>query len=121
MRLMEQMQGRFSILGQFLGLELSRNPGIALGIRLPDPWQQRVIFAAIILVAIAAFYYQESKEKAFAFGLILGGAVSNIIDRMLDGSVTDYVVIGSYPSFNMADAAICIGVGLLIWENIFDR
>ncbi len=58
-----------------------------------------------------------------ATGLILGGAVGNIIDRLLYGAVVDFVRWHAYgyswPVFNLADAAITLGVGLLIAESLF--
>ncbi len=121
MRLAENIQGRINFVPGFFGLQLSHNPGVAFGLRIPDPWQTRIIVVALILVAIAAYFHQESKNRAVAFGLILGGAVANLVDRYLDGTVTDFISVGTFPTFNIADSAICIGVAFLIIESFFDR
>ena len=61
--------------------------------------------------------------QLLATGLILGGAIGNIIDRLLYGAVVDFVRWHAYgyswPVFNVADAAITLGVGLLIAESLF--
>ncbi len=121
MKLMEQLTGRISLIGTFMGLQVTKNSGIALGFHLPAPWQNRFILIALMCVAVAGYFYQDSKTKAFSFGLILGGATANIIDRFLDGAVTDYVQVGFFPWFNLPDTAICLGVGLIVIESIFDR
>jgi signal peptidase II len=47
---------------------------------------------------------------------MIGGAIGNLADRLLHGAVTDFISVGTFPVFNIADAAICIGAGLLILE-----
>jgi signal peptidase II len=72
-----------------------------------------------ILVAIAIIYYfpqVPSKDWVLrlAMGLQLGGALGNLIDRLTVGSVTDFISIGTFPVFNVADASISTGVAILI-------
>ena len=72
-----------------------------------------------ILVAVAIIYYfpQVSREDwalRLAMGLQLGGAIGNLIDRISSGYVTDFISIGTFPVFNVADASISIGVAILI-------
>lgn len=73
-----------------------------------------------IIVAVVIIYYfpQVSKEDwtlRLAMGMQLGGAVGNLIDRIrFDGNVTDFISIGNFPVFNVADASISVGVAVLI-------
>lgn len=72
-----------------------------------------------ILVSIAILYYYPrvpSSQVALrlALSLQLGGAVGNLIDRLIHGIVTDFISVGSFPVFNVADSCISIGVAILI-------
>ncbi len=72
-----------------------------------------------IFVAIFIIYYfpqvpEHEKMMRLALALQLGGAIGNLIDRILFGPVTDFISVGSFPVFNIADSSITIGVGVLI-------
>jgi signal peptidase II len=73
---------------------------------------------AIIVSAVILFYYpQISKEDwplRLALGMQLGGAVGNLIDRVTIGSVTDFISVGRFAVFNVADASISLGVAVLL-------
>jgi signal peptidase II len=118
--------GRIALLGSFAGLELSHNPGIAFGLRLPPIIQELLIGIALVIVAVIAFRSTQkdrsggsrtSATTLVAFGLILGGGLANIIDRIPDGLVTDFIQIGIFPTFNIADSCITVGATLLLWES----
>lgn len=70
------------------------------------------------LVALGAFLAHAPRSRSvwIASGLILGGAVGNLIDRINQGHVTDFVLLPHWPAFNVADAAITIGVIVLAWS-----
>ena len=70
-------------------------------------------------MAVTLLAYRERKHALaqIAFGLIIGGAVGNIIDRIPDGLVTDYFQVGTFPIFNVADSAITIGAALLLLDG----
>lgn len=76
----------------------------------------------LVLVYSMMFSFDENKLTNFSFGLLFGGIIGNLIDRILFGYVRDFisvVIFGYYfPIFNIADAAIVIGVILLIIETI---
>jgi len=80
------------------------------------------VFKALpIIVAAAILYYYPRVPRAdwylrFARALQFGDALGNFIDRIMRGSVTDFVSVGSFPVFNVADACISIGVVILIAE-----
>lgn len=107
---------RVALIGGFAGLLPSRNPGIAFGLRLPDIVQTPVILLAIALLAWAARKAETTLVKT-GFGLLLGGAVGNAVDRLRDGYVTDFFQVGSFPIFNVADSCISVGVALLVIDG----
>lgn len=114
--LAESMSRPIPIFGTFAVLTLSHNDGIAFGVNLPSPLQELLIGVALLLVLFFARHAKDPLSQ-IAFGLIIGGAAANLIDRAIDGRVTDYVAIGTFPIFNAADACITIGAGLLILEG----
>jgi signal peptidase II len=118
---------RVAVFGSFAGFQLSHNPGIAFGLRLPPVFQEILIGIALIIVGVIAVRATQkdrsgrkrsSATTRAAFGLILGGGIANIIDRIPDGLVTDFIQIGTFPTFNVADSCITIGAALLLWTSI---
>lgn len=73
---------------------------------------------AILVSAFIIYYYpqipQEEKLMRVALAMQMSGALGNLIDRIRFGQVTDFVSVGNFPVFNVADSSITIGVGLLI-------
>ncbi|NPV77836.1 MAG: signal peptidase II [Anaerolineae bacterium] len=72
-----------------------------------------------ILVAIAIIYYyprvpEQDWTLRLAMGLQLGGALGNLVDRVTIGHVTDFIAVGNFPVFNIADSSITVGVGVLV-------
>jgi signal peptidase II len=112
---------RIAILGSFAGLQRSHNPGIAFGVDLPPVLQEVLIGIALILVIAAALRTAHTSLSQAGFGLIVGGAVANIVDRLGDGLVTDVFQVGSFPIFNVADSCITIGVTLLLLETMRNK
>lgn len=106
-----------SIIGDWFTLRHAENPGIAFGMRLPSPWQEILILTALAVVAWVAMR-NKTVLGSVAYGLILGGGLANVADRIGDGMVTDYFAAGSFPVFNIPDSCISIGVALLLAESI---
>ncbi len=76
-----------------------------------------LIWFAIIVIGIILFYYdkiQEKKSLQIFSGLILGGTISNLIDRLFFGFVTDFLDFRIWPIFNIGDSCVCIGALFLI-------
>jgi signal peptidase II len=98
-----------------LALTLSYNRGVAFGLA-GGGGAGLVLLAAASLAAIGALFAREPTRPGMwvAIGLLAGGALGNLADRVREGEVTDYVDVLSWPPFNLADAAITLGVGLLI-------
>lgn len=117
-------------LNSFLNLTHQQNPGAAFSF-LADAggWQRWffVVLATVVSVVIAVWIWRirfESQTVLSAgLALVLGGAVGNLIDRILLGHVTDFIQVwfGSwaFPSFNVADAGISVGAALLIIDALF--
>jgi signal peptidase II len=77
----------------------------------------------ILLILIFWLYRNNSLYLSWAIGLIVGGAIGNMIDRVINSAVADFLdfYIGNYhwPAFNVADSCVFIGVFLLLFENYF--
>ena len=113
------------IISGLWNLTLTYNRGAAFGLwsGLPSGLREVVLGLTILLaVAVVTYllsrsYYQTALAQC-SLAAILGGAIGNVIDRVRLGAVVDFLdfYIGSYhwPAFNIADSAICIGVGLLL-------
>jgi len=119
------------IIPNFLNLGLVRNTGAAFGIGANwDPTIRKIIFLGLPIVAIgiiAYFLYKNMKERKLAvisISLILSGAIGNIINRLLNVSVVDFIEVYyksfHWPNFNFADTIICVGVGLFIIHSFKD-
>lgn len=94
-----------------LGIRLVMNESIAFSLPLPPNWS--LILSAAVIAGMLLFFFRSCRRCFFAdlcFGLIIGGALSNLLDRLLVGAVVDYIQIFWWPVFNLADAAITIGV-----------
>lgn len=97
----------------YLGWEYFGNPGIAFSIPIPNT--ALVIATPLIILGLALWLAHKWKKRIFSFGLILilVGAVSNFIDRVIFGLTIDYLRILT-GILNLADVAIVIGVALLV-------
>ena len=79
-----------------------------------------MVFTVLAFIVIGAIIYYFPQVEAddwtlkLAMGLQLGGAMGNLIDRLMMGKVTDFISIGAFPVFNIADASISVGVAVLL-------
>ncbi len=101
-----------------LGVDLVhvRNSGIAFGF-LEDGGALLIVGAVVALAALVAFFSTHAGRPLvwLPTGLLLGGAIGNLIDRADKGSVTDFIKFPHFPAFNVADIAITFGVIALIY------
>lgn len=96
-----------------------RNKGAAFGILQGQMW---LFFIITVIVVVGIVYYLQKhvthRGTGIAFGLILGGAIGNFIDRLFRGEVVDFIDVKifayDYPIFNVADSSLVIGVILLM-------
>ena len=111
----------------FFDLVLVYNPGAAFSFLSTAPGWQRELFIGIAAVAAVLIVFLLRRNVAdrlfcFALSLILGGALGNLVDRILLGAVVDFlhfhVAQYYWPAFNLADSAITCGAGLLIWDSL---
>jgi signal peptidase II len=119
-----------AVIPGFFNLTNVRNRGAAFSILsgLPDGWRD-AFFISVTLIAVLAIlaFIRHTKEPllVIAFSLITGGAVGNVIDRVRLGEVIDfiqwYVKSWYWPSFNVADSAITVGVVLLAFDMLFRK
>ena len=111
----------------FFNLVLVHNRGAAFSFLSDAGGWQRGFFIAIALVAsvwITWLLRRHTRETLFclALSLILGGALGNVIDRVLFGAVVDFLDFHAlgyhWPAFNVADMGISIGAALLVWDAV---
>lgn len=106
------------------------NPGVAFGLFQNAPAQWRVLLivassVALLLVLTLLWRSQRSPRTGVALAMIFGGAIGNLFDRIVHGQVVDFLLfyIGphTWPAFNIADSAIVIGAGILVWEILWEN
>lgn len=111
--------GRVLLGADWLALEYAENRGIAFGMLHAAPALAAALAAGI---ALALLWYAARTSPTWMLslgaGLALGGAASNLLDRSRLGFVVDFVSIGAWPNFNLADAAVCGGVLLLALDAL---
>ena len=121
-----------SIIPGFFNLVYVTNTGAAFGFLAGSKtWLRQVFFIAVSIVALFVIIYayghlkKQARIFVYALGLIAGGAVGNLIDRLRFGSVVDFLdfYLGSYhwPAFNAADSAITIGVALFLLGTLMQH
>ena len=109
------LDGEVKVIGP-LSLHHVQNSGIAFGL-FPN---STVVVALLTAVAVAWMIWFFARSGArhpilpTALGLLIGGSVSNLVDRIRLGHVTDFIDVGWWPAFNLADSFICIGVAILL-------
>jgi len=97
-----------------LGLTLSHNRGIAFG--LAGGAGAPLIAIAVVALGVIGYLFARDPTRPgmwVAAGLLAGGAIGNLLDRIASDAVTDYIDLGAWPAFNLADVAITGGVLLL--------
>lgn len=120
-----------AIIEGFFNFTYVQNKGAAFGFLAGAPdWFRIPFFFTIPFIALGFIYNiyrklpRENVKVATAIGLILGGAIGNILDRIQHGFVVDFIdfhwkEIYHYPAFNIADSAICIGIALFVLDIFY--
>jgi signal peptidase II len=102
-----------------------RNDGVAFGIDIGGGTTLLVVLIALALLALVLYFARHHARPLIwlPVGLLMGGALGNIVDRIRDGAVTDFLKISLWPAFNVADVAITVGVIALLFvlEDRKDR
>lgn len=102
-----------------LELTLSHNSGVAFG--LASGGGARLILVTALALALVAYVFARNPTRPgmwVAAGLLAGGALGNLVDRVRADAVTDYIAIGSWPAFNLADVCVTAGVLLLAFSYL---
>lgn len=97
-----------------LDLTLSHNSGVAFG--LASGGGTRLVVVTVFALGVVGYLFSRDPTRPgmwVAAGLLAGGALGNLADRIRADAVTDYIAIGNWPAFNLADVAVTVGVLLL--------
>lgn len=111
----------------FFNIVMAWNRGVSFGLFPADSVAGRVIlvgFSLAVVTALGVWLFRTADRLvAVAVGMIIGGALGNVVDRLRFGAVADFFDFHAFGYhwyvFNVADAAIVIGVGLLVFESLF--
>lgn len=112
----------FKFIGPFFRILHWHNTGAAFGL-FQDANLILMIAAVIIIITLIWYFLTlNGKNMLVRYGLALavGGAFGNLIDRVKQGFVTDFISVGSFPIFNVGDSAVTVGVGLMILALLLD-
>lgn len=126
------LHGSIQVIPRFFRITHVENRGAAFGLFADSPAQWKiymlVMFSIIALAIVFALLWRNSHTMSttgVGLSLILGGALGNLWDRLFSGRVVDFLLfyLGQYqwPAFNVADSAIVIGAGLLVFEILFTK
>jgi signal peptidase II len=113
----------------FLNIVLVHNKGVSFGLLQSGQIWTKIflICVALFLVSWLMFSLLKSQKgvEASAYGLVIGGALGNVLDRLIYGAVVDFLDFHLFhyhwPAFNMADSAIVFGVGIVFFQQIFRK
>ncbi|MFW5426012.1 MAG: signal peptidase II [Methylophagaceae bacterium] len=115
----------------YFNLTLAHNTGAAFSfLAQAGGWQRWFFIGLTTVISVALFIWlkklsTQAKLEAISISLILGGAIGNVIDRIYFGYVVDfldfYYGTAHFAAFNIADAAICVGAGLLIIDSFISK
>ena len=99
------------------------NTGAAFGLFQDQSFSLTIVaFIGIVVVLLFVFlvprrfHFLDNRLGKLALGLVFGGTIGNLVDRLCFGYVTDFIDIGIWPAFNIADSAVTVGVILLLYS-----
>ena len=115
--------GRSVKVFDFFHISLVFNTGTAFGLfkNLNDFF---IVISAVVIAMTALYAFRHRAMGLFysvSLGLIMGGALGNLVDRIKFGSVVDFLDFRVWPVFNAADSAISIGIAMLVLKTLFTR
>jgi signal peptidase II len=125
------LYSQIEVIDGFFNIVHVRNSGVAFGLfkRFGSEYRLVSMLVVFLIVVFLIFFLVAQLKRgcnlqAFSLSLILGGAVGNLIDRMLIGEVVDFIDIHwaevyHWPAFNVADSAITVGIMLIIFDELF--
>lgn len=115
------LHDQITVLPDILWLTHVQNDGAAFGVLDGGRWLFVTISAVVLVAILWALLALESQSRMLlaGLGLVFGGAVGNMIDRVAIGTVTDFFDLGWFPVFNIADIALDVGVALIVLWLLF--
>ncbi|MBP2111733.1 MULTISPECIES: signal peptidase II [Paenibacillus] len=121
-----ELAEQIPVIKDFFIITSHRNRGAAFGILEGQQWFF-IVITVIVVCGIVWYLNKARKTRKLlptALALVLGGAIGNFLDRILNGEVVDFLMFnfGSYtfPIFNVADSCIVVGVGLIILDTLLE-
>jgi signal peptidase II len=98
-----------------VGLERTENSGLAFGIGDGSTGMALIVVVGLAVMVWFAIRsgYAGNRVGELAIGAVIGGGLANLLDRLADGEVTDFLVVGPWPRFNVADSAVTVGILLI--------
>jgi signal peptidase II len=116
-------RAHIQLMGSFVELRYTLNSGVAFGFLSGSSTLAGILVAMVFVPLLAVLVIMAARGPlwAIAGGLVLGGAAGNLIDRIGDQTVRDFVSVGRFPSFNVADASITVGALILIGLSLFEH
>ncbi len=122
-KLMHKVQDQV-LIPSFLAFTKTQNTGVAFGLFAAQPFVTLICTALIILllgVFLRVLHFTRLEEVCL--GLMLGGALGNLVDRVLHGAISDYleILLFAFPVFNLADIALVTGASLLLVYWLFSK
>jgi len=115
----------------FFDFVLTCNRGVSFGMfnQPGDPalafWVFSVLATVVVLALVVWLFRVRSAFLAIAIGLVIGGAIGNVVDRLRLGAVIDFLYFHAgawyWPAFNLADSAICLGVAAMLLDGLLLR
>lgn len=120
----------FPVMGDFFRMTHVQNFGAAFSMSFGGPGLNRIVFITISIIFLILIYYvmnkSNSKTEWLAYSLVIGGAIGNLIDRIILGSVTDFLdfdfpdfIMQRWPIFNIADSSIVVAISILLIYYLF--
>lgn len=119
----------FQVIGDFFRIRFVQNPGAAFSLYFNSSLLNKLLFLYMPIALILFFIYliatSKNRLSLFSYSLILGGAIGNIIDRIIFGKVTDFLdfdfpdfLIERWPTFNIADSSIVVAMILILLADL---
>jgi signal peptidase II len=111
---------RIDVIGSWFQWHFIKNSGVAFSIGQNSTWVATILASVITIVVVIIALRTRHRVWSLATGLVLGGAIGNLIDRLFRepgfgiGHVVDFIAVGTFPRFNIADSSVCVGVAIAI-------
>lgn len=118
--LLDQGTKRFfyhkTILFKYFSFTYSENTGVAFSLFQNNNFLLTII--TILILAFVIYLYVKEKENRLGLAFIIAGAIGNLTDRLIHGFVIDFINLRVWPTFNLADAFIIIGIIIILYVNL---